>query len=238
MLAPLSFWCTFIKCSNLVLLSTASKARRSYQFSGKITVKAKEKTYSKLEIPYQAEVLEGWVKLWIYGHREWAGTSFSVEEKYSRYCAALFPLLSATWALTTRLHCSTSGIVLLTLWTDPFSLLMPSAFPSGYMTCPCPKRPQPCLRSITAEEVIVKSDTRFEKTWRLLWFCFRCRTSAHPSSFPHTSLATSSLSSSAPSDPPFTLTATSCSSQMHQSFTSLSGHTRASWRYTLLTPLI
>lgn len=38
---------------------TASKARRSYQFSGKITVKAKEKSYSKLEIPYQAEVLDG-----------------------------------------------------------------------------------------------------------------------------------------------------------------------------------
>ncbi|KAM3619817.1 uncharacterized protein V6R79_014017 [Siganus canaliculatus] len=39
----------------------ASKARRSYQFSGKITVKAKEKSYSKLEIPYQAEVLEGYL---------------------------------------------------------------------------------------------------------------------------------------------------------------------------------
>ncbi|CAJ1059843.1 transmembrane protein 131 isoform X1 [Xyrichtys novacula] len=39
----------------------ASKARRPYQFSGKITVKAKEKTYSKLEIPYQAEVLEGYL---------------------------------------------------------------------------------------------------------------------------------------------------------------------------------
>uniref|UniRef100_A0A3Q2Y0K3 Transmembrane protein 131 n=1 Tax=Hippocampus comes TaxID=109280 RepID=A0A3Q2Y0K3_HIPCM len=36
----------------------ASKARRPYQFFGKITVKAKEKTYSKLEIPYQADVLE------------------------------------------------------------------------------------------------------------------------------------------------------------------------------------
>ncbi|XP_028299716.1 transmembrane protein 131 [Gouania willdenowi] len=39
----------------------ASKARRPYQFAGKITVKAKEKTYSKLEIPYQAEVLEGYL---------------------------------------------------------------------------------------------------------------------------------------------------------------------------------
>uniref|UniRef100_A0A3P8ZSL1 Transmembrane protein 131 n=1 Tax=Esox lucius TaxID=8010 RepID=A0A3P8ZSL1_ESOLU len=39
----------------------ASKARRPFQFSGKITVKAKEKTYSKLEIPYQAEVLEGYL---------------------------------------------------------------------------------------------------------------------------------------------------------------------------------
>ncbi|XP_072295624.1 transmembrane protein 131 isoform X2 [Eucyclogobius newberryi] len=39
----------------------ASKARRSYQTLGKITVKAKEKSYSKLEIPYQAEVLEGYL---------------------------------------------------------------------------------------------------------------------------------------------------------------------------------
>ncbi|XP_026160759.1 transmembrane protein 131 isoform X3 [Mastacembelus armatus] len=39
----------------------ASKARKPYQFSGKITVKAKEKSYSKLEIPYQAEVLEGYL---------------------------------------------------------------------------------------------------------------------------------------------------------------------------------
>ncbi|KAA8589729.1 hypothetical protein FQN60_013094 [Etheostoma spectabile] len=38
-----------------------SKARRPYQFSGKITVKAKEKSYSKLEIPYQAEVLDGYL---------------------------------------------------------------------------------------------------------------------------------------------------------------------------------
>ncbi|XP_063809389.1 transmembrane protein 131 isoform X2 [Pseudophryne corroboree] len=39
----------------------ASKAKRSSQFSGKITVKAKEKSYSKLEIPYQAEVLDGYL---------------------------------------------------------------------------------------------------------------------------------------------------------------------------------
>ncbi|XP_019207024.1 transmembrane protein 131 isoform X4 [Oreochromis niloticus] len=39
----------------------ASKARRPYQLSGKITVKAKEKSYSKLEIPYQAEVLDGYL---------------------------------------------------------------------------------------------------------------------------------------------------------------------------------
>uniref|UniRef100_UPI00398E84E6 transmembrane protein 131 isoform X1 n=2 Tax=Pristiophorus japonicus TaxID=55135 RepID=UPI00398E84E6 len=39
----------------------ASKAKRTLQFSGKITVKAKEKSYSKLEIPYQAEVLEGYL---------------------------------------------------------------------------------------------------------------------------------------------------------------------------------
>lgn len=37
----------------------ASKAKKPSQFSGKITVKAKEKSYSKLEIPYQAEVLDG-----------------------------------------------------------------------------------------------------------------------------------------------------------------------------------
>ncbi|XP_029459171.1 transmembrane protein 131 [Rhinatrema bivittatum] len=39
----------------------ASKAKRASQFSGKITVKAKEKSYSKLEIPYQAEVLDGYL---------------------------------------------------------------------------------------------------------------------------------------------------------------------------------
>ncbi|XP_045139766.1 transmembrane protein 131 [Echinops telfairi] len=39
----------------------ASKARKTSQFSGKITVKAKEKSYSKLEIPYQAEVLDGYL---------------------------------------------------------------------------------------------------------------------------------------------------------------------------------
>ncbi|XP_057696827.1 transmembrane protein 131 isoform X2 [Corythoichthys intestinalis] len=39
----------------------ASKARKQYQFFGKITVKAKEKSYSKLEIPYQADVLEGYL---------------------------------------------------------------------------------------------------------------------------------------------------------------------------------
>ncbi|XP_012677251.2 transmembrane protein 131 [Clupea harengus] len=39
----------------------ASKARRPLQFTGKITVKAREKSYSKLEIPYQAEVLEGYL---------------------------------------------------------------------------------------------------------------------------------------------------------------------------------
>ncbi|XP_036599081.1 transmembrane protein 131 isoform X2 [Trichosurus vulpecula] len=39
----------------------ASKAKRTSQFSGKITVKAKEKSYSKLEIPYQADVLDGYL---------------------------------------------------------------------------------------------------------------------------------------------------------------------------------
>lgn len=46
-------------CFLFFLFWAASKAKRPYQFSGKITVKAKEKSYSKLEIPYQAEVLEG-----------------------------------------------------------------------------------------------------------------------------------------------------------------------------------
>ncbi|XP_039728432.1 transmembrane protein 131 isoform X2 [Pteropus medius] len=39
----------------------ASKAKKPSQFSGKITVKAKEKSYSKLEIPYQVEVLDGYL---------------------------------------------------------------------------------------------------------------------------------------------------------------------------------
>ncbi|KAG6925474.1 transmembrane protein 131 [Chelydra serpentina] len=39
----------------------ASKAKRPSQSSGKITVKAKEKSYSKLEIPYQAEILDGYL---------------------------------------------------------------------------------------------------------------------------------------------------------------------------------
>uniref|UniRef100_A0A8C9V152 Transmembrane protein 131 n=1 Tax=Scleropages formosus TaxID=113540 RepID=A0A8C9V152_SCLFO len=43
------------------IIFDASKARKPFQCSGKITVKAKEKSYSKLEIPYQAEVLEGYL---------------------------------------------------------------------------------------------------------------------------------------------------------------------------------
>nr|XP_006137481.1 transmembrane protein 131 isoform X2 [Pelodiscus sinensis] len=39
----------------------ASKAKRPAQSSGKITVKAKEKSYSKLEIPYQVEILDGYL---------------------------------------------------------------------------------------------------------------------------------------------------------------------------------
>ncbi|XP_069492683.1 transmembrane protein 131 [Ambystoma mexicanum] len=39
----------------------ASKSKKASQLSGKITVKAKEKSYSKLEIPFQAEVLEGYL---------------------------------------------------------------------------------------------------------------------------------------------------------------------------------
>ncbi|XP_042369816.1 transmembrane protein 131-like, partial [Plectropomus leopardus] len=55
------FCCALICCFDLVFFVAASKARRPYQFSGKITVKAKEKSYSKLEIPYQAEVLDGYL---------------------------------------------------------------------------------------------------------------------------------------------------------------------------------
>ncbi|CAL8308866.1 unnamed protein product [Merluccius merluccius] len=39
----------------------ASKVQKASQALGKITVKAKEKSYSKLEIPYQAEVLDGYL---------------------------------------------------------------------------------------------------------------------------------------------------------------------------------
>uniref|UniRef100_A0A8C7GJX5 Transmembrane protein 131 n=1 Tax=Oncorhynchus kisutch TaxID=8019 RepID=A0A8C7GJX5_ONCKI len=39
----------------------ASKVQKASQSSGKITVKAKEKSYSKLEIPYLAEVLDGYL---------------------------------------------------------------------------------------------------------------------------------------------------------------------------------
>uniref|UniRef100_A0A673WKB2 Transmembrane protein 131 n=1 Tax=Salmo trutta TaxID=8032 RepID=A0A673WKB2_SALTR len=39
----------------------ASKAERRVQFSGKITVKVKEKNLSKLEVPYHAEVLQGYL---------------------------------------------------------------------------------------------------------------------------------------------------------------------------------
>ncbi|KAM3850754.1 transmembrane protein 131 [Diretmus argenteus] len=39
----------------------ATKVKKHSQSSGKITVKTKEKSYNKLEIPYQAEVLEGYL---------------------------------------------------------------------------------------------------------------------------------------------------------------------------------
>ncbi|CDQ95871.1 unnamed protein product [Oncorhynchus mykiss] len=39
----------------------ASKAERPVQFSGKITVEVKEINSSKLEVPYQAEVLQGYL---------------------------------------------------------------------------------------------------------------------------------------------------------------------------------
>uniref|UniRef100_A0A8D0E9G6 Transmembrane protein 131 n=1 Tax=Salvator merianae TaxID=96440 RepID=A0A8D0E9G6_SALMN len=55
----------------------ASKAKRPLQFSGKITVKAKEKSYSKLEIPYQAEVLDGYLG---YDH---AATLFHIHDSPS-----------------------------------------------------------------------------------------------------------------------------------------------------------
>ena len=139
-----------------ISFNAASKARRPYQFSGKITVKAKEKSYSKLEIPYQAEVLEGWVILWLYV--ESGSFLYNIEDRYSYQSLFLLffkvwvwnlfchLLLAATWALTTQLRCSTSETALLIQWTDPSSSQIPSALPSGYTMCPCPKKPKPCLR--------------------------------------------------------------------------------------------
>ncbi|KAL4656850.1 transmembrane protein 131 [Arapaima gigas] len=49
------------KMEKVFLHNPTSKARKPFQCCGKITVKAKEKSYSKLEIPYQAEVLEGYL---------------------------------------------------------------------------------------------------------------------------------------------------------------------------------
>lgn len=54
--------------------------------------------------------------------------------------------LSATWASTTRPHCSISETVRSTRWTDPSSSLTPLASPCGYTTCPCRKRPKLCSR--------------------------------------------------------------------------------------------
>ncbi|XP_028939043.1 transmembrane protein 131 isoform X2 [Ornithorhynchus anatinus] len=55
----------------------ASKAKRPSQFSGKITVKAKEKSYSKLEIPYQADVLDGYLGF------DHAATLFHIQDSSS-----------------------------------------------------------------------------------------------------------------------------------------------------------
>ncbi|CAH2223362.1 transmembrane 131 isoform X1 [Pelobates cultripes] len=52
----------------------ASKAKKSSQLYGKITVKAKEKSYSKLEIPYQAEVLDGYLGF------DYAATLFHIRD--------------------------------------------------------------------------------------------------------------------------------------------------------------
>uniref|UniRef100_A0A6Q2WTT3 Transmembrane protein 131 n=1 Tax=Esox lucius TaxID=8010 RepID=A0A6Q2WTT3_ESOLU len=65
LLAPTST-CPFLRvvllCSHVHVNTVVFSVERApFQFSGKITVKAKEKTYSKLEIPYQAEVLEGYL---------------------------------------------------------------------------------------------------------------------------------------------------------------------------------
>lgn len=64
------------------------------------------------------------------------------------------------------------------------------------------------------------------------FFPFRHRTSAHQSLSLPMSPATSSPFSSGQSDPPFTSTATSCSSQTLPSSTCLFEPTRVSWRYT------
>lgn len=143
-------------------------------------------------------------------------------------------LLSATWASTTRPRCSTSETAPSTPWTDLSSSPTPSALPSGYTTCPCPKRPKQCSRfGCHHTESKQRGGTCAQTTTQhlfLFFFPFRCRTSAHPSSSLPTSPATSSPFSSGQSDPPFTSTATSCSSQTLPSSTCLFEPTRVSWR--------
>ncbi|XP_043928104.1 transmembrane protein 131 isoform X2 [Protopterus annectens] len=59
---PITLKATESKYTKVASISfDASKAKKTSQFSGKIIVKAKEKSYSKLEIPYQVEVLEGYL---------------------------------------------------------------------------------------------------------------------------------------------------------------------------------
>lgn len=143
----------------------------------------------------------------------------------------LFSPLSATWASTTRPRCSTSETAPSTPWTDLSSSPMPLALPSGYTTCPCLKRPKQCSRFDCHHREQTKRRDMCADDHMTPFFPFRRRTSAHRSLSLPTSPATSSPFSSGQSDPPFTSTATSCSSQTLPSSTCLFEPTRVSWRY-------
>lgn len=189
--------------------NTASKARRPYQFSGKITVKAKEKSYSKLEIPYQAEVLEGWVILWLYVESGWF--LYNTEDKYfyqSFFCFfSFFVICSGSYLgfdhTATLFHIRDSPV-------DPVDrpIFLTNAFSFAIR-----------IHNVSLPEeakTMFKVECRHKALTKValivLWDChnisflsfYRCRTSAYPSLFPHTNPVTSSPSSSGQFDPPFT----------------------------------
>ncbi|XP_063999603.1 transmembrane protein 131 isoform X1 [Pogoniulus pusillus] len=75
----------------------ASKAKKASQSSGKITVKAKEKTYSKLEIPYQAEVLDGYLGF------DHAATLFHIRDSAADFVERLI-YLTNTFSFAVLIH--------------------------------------------------------------------------------------------------------------------------------------